>query len=195
MLYIEPVSGLANRMRVIAASRLLLNEVGLPESESLQCIWRKTDDLAADYLDLFEYPTNFQLCEPFNFHLRSTYKEQWYKKLKSHLWDKLRGGVDCYYSCNDINKIMKVGTPSQKNGLFFERIKKDIIKNQKVCFTGCQYLMDLNEVTIFSPQKRIMDIIDDYCADFNNLTYGLHIRRTDNSAAIINSPILLFKKR
>jgi hypothetical protein len=47
----------------------------------------------------------------------------------------------------------------------------------------------------FTPVREILDIIDRVTDEFTGDTVGVHIRRTDNSAAIRNSPVELFINR
>lgn len=57
MLIIEPTSGLANRMRVIAASVCWAEIVGT----KVECIWRVTPDLHASFSDLFKESNRFSI--------------------------------------------------------------------------------------------------------------------------------------
>ncbi|MBQ7268446.1 MAG: hypothetical protein IJS62_01140 [Bacteroidales bacterium] len=55
---------------------------------------------------------------------------------------------------------------------------------------GTDFLREL-----FVPASTLQQRIDEEIARFNDATYGVHIRRTDNKVAIQESPLELFRER
>ena len=189
MIIVKPVGGLANRMRVIAASVQLAHEIGT----TVQCIWESNNELGANYTDLFELSEHFSLRAPFRHRPKSSYQKTGLKHFIITLWNKMLG-VDACYSMSNVDSII-AGEQNENADYhrFFDVISPLLAKDKIIFYTTGDYLADLHDVSLFNPVEEIRKVIESYALCFSNKTYGLHIRRTDNTWAIENSPLNLFR--
>jgi uncharacterized ubiquitin-like protein YukD len=177
MIRFQAIYGLCNRMRGIVGAIELARVI----SRGLELYWIADKDLPAEFNDLFE---NIKVSKS--------------KKIKSKL--------ALVYNKSSIKnlflpKIIKVLTKQkifsehkihsyiEQGGDVVKLAKSHTVFNFKsylnVCYTSQGY-------DIFVPVKRIRNQIDIVTARFDNNTYGVHIRRSDNMESISYSPDELF---
>jgi len=183
-LYIEPVGGLANRMRVIASA---LEFKKLYECEVF-CVWTEYSGLNAPFQELFEDVDGLNIIPKSKKYkkLKSTIQTNIFFRLLAKIFNKLLG-FDYYIPSGDVEKLVKT------NMLY------DIIRNNKGAIYIQSYMIDYKWDTehlksIFRPIKTIMEKVESIYCKFSQYSevVGLHIRRTDNKVAIVSSPIELF---
>ena len=173
-------------MRVIAATVDLAEKYGT----SVTCLWESNSELGADFLDLFKEPKRFNISSKNEGKLLSSYKTSAVKRIIAKFWNSLRG-LDYYFSAENVDRIVTESGVYDFR-LFFQKIEPLVAAKKNICFVSGNYLADLKDVSMFEPKDEIMMRINEYACKFNEHTYGLHIRRTDNRWAIEHSPISMF---
>lgn len=174
MITIRPSSGLCNRLRAIASGIRLAREC----HEQLRIDWYYCPikrwapalGMAIPYWRLFDEPNEFKVVN----HLRVKYELP---------WDKRR------YRSGDAD-------------IFAEKHSEEFVKK---CLSGCNDTVKrfwtcfnfypCNDYSWLRPREKICKMVDEGSRDFGSDTLGVHIRRTDNSWSIGNSPLRLFTEK
>ncbi len=178
-----PVGGLANRMKAMDAAYHLAKDCG----SKLKVIWFKDKGLNCRFDQLFQHPTDsiITIREATFFDLlledRPRKKNFFLPWLPEHLkYDA------CIYE-------------RQATQLFYNHFDYAAwAKNRRVYLASCVYFHPQPEeklFKLFQPIDSLQQEIVKRCADFNEHTIGIHIRRTDNIASITQSPTELFIKQ
>lgn len=91
---------------------------------------------------------------------------------------------------------------SGRNPYFYsEKSEKEFIadvrsgRNQKLWFWTCKAFYPYDDYAWLKPRREIQESIDCYKEKLGPQSIGLHIRRTDNRAAIEKSPLSLFTEK
>lgn len=174
-----PVGGLANRMRALASALTLARKSDC----RLQVIWFQDWALHAPFHSLFQKirvpdlalkEAAFSDCLYDRPRQRNLYFPRLFQQMR------FRG---CLYE--------KSITPLCKQNFDFTKWARqgDVYMASYTAFQ--EYSYDLLR-KLFVPQPEIQQTIDRRCARFTARTIGVHIRRTDNTASIQQSPIELF---
>lgn len=175
-----PRGGLANRMRVIASVVLLMTDC----SDEIEIRWTQNRELNCSYDQLFTLNKHYNIIV----------------KQKLSIIDYL-----LKYSC--IISVFKILNNKKKTFhilgndvlLYRDSIKKLKIKTlqkETIYINTCHNLFSESKgYDLFLPQSKILLKVNDLADRFNDNTYGIHIRRTDNFKSIINSPDTLFIKK
>lgn len=108
------------------------------------------------------------------------------------MWNKTINHVDFFLKQEDVDDIMKCRNEEWDRTVFQSYIVDNLRKRKTVYFRTCNYLMDLEDVTMFVPQDDLMKEINAFLPNYPENTFGLHIRRTDNIESIKNSPLESF---
>lgn len=180
MIVIEPIGGLANRMRVIVSAINLKKIINF----DLHCVWVENEELNAPFISLFEEIDGLIFVpkqKKYNY-LKSSNKKNFIKKT-------IVAGINKYYG---FNYCLKQSDFTESLNII------DIIKhNKRVYIRTCEEFYSYNneDFNIFKPTKQIMHEIHKNCIKFNNNTIGIHIRRTDNALSIQHSPFEIFIKK
>lgn len=178
-----PVGGLANRMKAIDAAYHLAKTC----QSQLRVIWFKDQGLNCRFEQLFQYPTDsiINIREACSSDLlledRPRKKNFFIPWLPEHLkYDA------CIYE-------------RQATQLFYNHFDYAAwAKNRRVYLASCVYFhpQPMEKLfKLFQPIDSLQQEIAKRCADFNEHTIGIHIRRTDNIASITQSPTELFIKQ
>lgn len=178
-----PVGGLANRMKAIDAAYHLAKTC----QSQLRVIWFKDQGLNCRFDQLFQHPTDsiITIREATFFDLlledRPRKKNFFLPWLPEHLkYDA------CIYE-------------RQATQLFYNHFDYAAwAKNRRVYLASCVYFhpQPMEKLfKLFQPIDSLQQEIAKRCADFNEHTIGIHIRRTDNIASITQSPTELFIKQ
>lgn len=181
MIILEPLGGLANRMRVIASGIWLKRQL----DTELLVIWKENYELNCSFNDLFEPIPDIQLVpksQKFQF-LKPTNQPSRLQRLKAKCFNTLLG-VGYFIDDND----------------FSARIwpeKLDILttakKHKTIYIQTCQEFGDnINAFQLFKPISKLLLAISKVTVYFNSHVIGVHIRRTDNHQSIKHSPVNLF---
>lgn len=180
---IEPMGGLGNRMRVIASVLQLQKK----QHFELICIWNEKSELNAPFTELFEEISGMTIeTKKLRYKwLRSSIQKNTFLRIFANVINKTLG-IDFCIKQTDFNN----------NGdLLQAELLKQSKKNQSIYIQTCEGFINYN--IVFQQFKLLGDLksrVDATVTNFNK-TIGIHIRRTDNSIAIENSPIELFKDK
>ena len=178
-----PVGGLANRMKAIDAAYHLAKSC----QSQLRVIWFKDQGLNCRFDQLFQHPTDSIItireatfCDLL-LEDRPRKKNFFLPWLPEHLkYDA------CIYE-------------QQATILFYDHFDYAAwAKNRRVYLASCVYFHPQPKeklFKLFQPIDSLQQEIAKRCADFNEHTIGIHIRRTDNIASITQSPTELFIKQ
>lgn len=182
MIILEPLGGLANRMRVLASALTASKE----SNNKLVVVWNLNTELNCDFDTIFESIPGVKFRENnANYKLlHRSNQANYYKRIKAKVRNKILG-IDYCVTEGDV-----------KDKDFNKKIVQIITKNRNVHIaTNHEFGSGKKDYKVFSPKKEIQKIIDNLTIRFTNRTIGLHIRQTDNKIAIDNSPIELFKDK
>jgi hypothetical protein len=181
MLIIEPHSGLANRMRVIASGLTIATELQL----RLCLVWNANKELNALFTHLFEPIQGLETMKPkkiFAF-VRSTNSDRVFNSYFATLINKLLG-IDYCVKDEDFKTFI------WNNKIDINQV---CAGNPTVYMKTCQeFGENLAAFQHFRPVAAISRIIDRQTSNYNAHTIGIHIRRGDNIQSIQQSPLHLF---
>ncbi|MGB4414202.1 MAG: hypothetical protein WBI53_04860 [Paludibacter sp.] len=177
MLIIEPIGGLANRMRVIVSAVNLKKRLNF----DLNCVWEENSELNAPFNMLFEKIEGINFIpklDKYNYLKSTNQKKQGRKKIVM-LMNKIIGFDYCLKQSDFLETI---------------NIIEILKKNKRVYIRTCEEFFSYNneDFHIFKPVKHLLDEIQINTMRFNFNTIGLHIRRFDNSMSIEYSPLDMF---
>ena len=183
MLKVQPICGLANRMRALASARQIALELNVP----LVCYWRVDAELGAPYSALFMPIEGVEMREAQQLKVFSSLsKRNRMVRFLTSKWNKWQA-VDFCVKETDVQRLIGRG----------ESIV-DILKahrDEHICLETYGLLGNVNDWTIFKPVSEIQEKIDAYLQNMPLGTYGIHIRRTDNEWAKEASPLILFRQK
>lgn len=176
MIYLRPVSGLANRMRALDSAVSLSQKI----DRQLQVYWLKDAGLNCAFVDLFEpipdirifdldqFPTTFE-----NGFVKSLFVPELKEALSSYR----------YLSKHDVKAL-------EIEGFDFEQLKD----GDTAIASFSRFYPTAKPYSIFTPIPGLLERIKAESSCFDKNTIGVHIRRTDNTKAIAHSPLELFEK-
>ena len=165
-IFIEPIGGLANRMRMIASYIEFAEKNGLDVS----CVWNINNELGASFHSLFRDTDRVRFVSDKKLKLYSSNQKNLLK----------RWVVKCLNKCNGFHFVVK----DSDIAIYGDNLEGILSKQV------CMYVTDFS---MFIPNYELQSIIDTYCEQFTMNTIGLHIRRTDNVLSIEKSPLSLFE--
>ena len=168
-LTVEPVGGLANRMRVIESSVALSKAYGVP----LQINWLLNSSCNCPFSELFSLPDDIIVNE-----IKVSY---FFNRILHYLTPiriKLAGG--CYVRQQNVEQLINSGFKLSQ-----------ICKPNNMYITTCSKFYS-NESRCLRPAFKLQNEIENICSNFNGHVVGVHIRRTDNASSIKFSPTSVF---
>lgn len=174
-LTLVPWAGLCNRMNAIMSALAFQNKTNIKTS----IFWEKTKDCSAWFDELFEPIPTLQINRLLHYYLKPSSKRNLFlpSLLRLFIFDKAYDGV----------------TISNQNILLEGKDLGNVYISSHNRFCP---LCETNKLgKYFIPVPNIKKLIDGITNQYSFRTVGIHIRRTDNSAAIKNSPIDLFFKK
>lgn len=180
-LMLVPSGGLANRMRAIASAYALTQQTG----SDLQVVWFQDWALNAPFHSIF-LPIE-QLClreakgTDFVFYDRPRRRNLWIPALSQQLL------FDRRVKEQDVDELNRQGFN------FCEWVCRHKCYMSSYCVFGEVY--DVLYRQLFVPVKEVTNVVDIFQASFSDYTIGVHVRRTDHSIAIENSPDYLFVEK
>jgi hypothetical protein len=180
MITLEPMGGLANRMRVIASGLNLINN----SNRELHVIWNLNEDLNCEFNVLFMPIDRVSIIEKERKYIfaHHSFNPVFYKKIKAHFRNKL---LSIDYFINEMDLL----TGRVSNG-FIEKTAK---RNKNIYLKTTQRFASIEEeLSQFRPSESIQNLINQQVSKYNNSAIGVHIRRTDNYISISKSPVSLF---
>jgi hypothetical protein len=191
-LIINPVGGLANRMRALTSGLALAKELGVES----HIIWLRNWELNARFDDLFEMSDEFKnvnFVYPSKLKYELTYSYPRKRSLYvSKLYHQRYFGLSFFGTQNTYMSIFKNESPAVVKNMF----EQSISQSDKDCFLmGCSDMYPYQNSyyrSLFIPKSSLKDRINLICEELGSNSVGLHIRRTDNAKSIANSPDQLF---
>lgn len=180
MLELIPVGGLCNKMRAIDSAVSFCAEYDIP----LKIYWKKDKKLInCKFHDLFKPVKNLRLYEvnslPFKFRIR--------QQNLFYLPNPLRALISTknYFTEFEIRDFNKQG------GDF-----KELYDEHKhlVMFCFVRFFSSLKKYEMFKPVSIVDQMVKRETQPFNELTIGMHVRRTDHELSITKSRLELFEK-
>ncbi|HSI74663.1 MAG TPA: hypothetical protein VK957_02160 [Lunatimonas sp.] len=186
---LKPQSGLGNRIRAISSFIYMKNLV----DADLHVIWEPDNSLNANFLDLFKSNPNFTLSESrFKFNVFLTRN-----KLVNSKFSFLRSIVGVYN--NLIIKLIGFDVLLLENDISKNKLNliTEICKqNKKILIISGGDILEYKEgVQSFVPTDEITSTINRELLGFKKHMIGIHIRRTDHTISIANSPLYLYENK
>ena len=184
MIIIEPLGGLANRMRVIASAMFL----GKKSHQKIKLIWiPSTDEINCEFSDLFKPIEGVEVTNTISKYkfARSTNQQSKFKQQIFKVTNKIIG-LDYCIKGKDLKdyhwnkKIDIISTSSQKKNIYIRTYNDLYLENTK------------EHLRSFKPKENIQSVVDEITDKFSRNTIGIHIRRTDNDKSIEFSPTSIF---
>lgn len=177
-----PRAGLCNRLNAIICSLAIMRDSKFP----IKIYWEKTKDCYANFGDLFqqlEWKYNglsVEVEDLQHFYLKPAVRTNLY--LPYYL-RKLKG-------FREINN----GESHTFDQILSEHTNKKlyVTSYNRFCLHNA---IEMPLINIFRPIDDIKNTIDSVVNTFSDKTIGIHIRRTDNTAAIALSPMDKFRKK
>ncbi len=180
MIYLQPHSGLANRIRVIVSGLNFSDKVKQP----VILIWRKDDSLFSEFTDLFE-PIDKMILKKYN---------RWAGILNGFQNRGLLNRIFCRIFSIDFclfdRDLKEFVWSTGSNNINLSKIPKKVTH---FYFHTChEFYFDSAYLKFLQPTKTIRDNIESNIVRFNKKTIGVHIRRTDHFGSILESPLESF---
>ena len=183
MIFLQPHSGLANRIRVIV-SGLAFSE---RHKQPLIIYWKQDSGLNCSFYDLFQRNEKLDVR---NYNLRIMIIDRMNNKgsIKT-LFNKIYK-IDFSLFDKDFKKFVW-----NRNGdnIDMSLIPK-YIRNYYIK-TCNEFSYDASYLQYLKPVKNVQILINQQTEQFPDKIIGVHIRRTDNDISIEESPIYLFVER
>ncbi len=188
-LIVNPIGGLANRMRSIASAVSLANSCGI---EKVKVIWSVNDELAARFDDIFLTASRLQLFYPSPLTYSLKYSPPRKKNLFISALPISRYGL--YLS--DFNRqLREIRASENPDKLLLSKATATLDKGLD-CYiqSGCIFYPFINKEyrRLFQFRPEIEEKAREILETLGENVVGIHIRRTDNSQSILHSPDELF---
>ena len=173
---IVPVSGLGNRMRVVASAVKVAGDMNVP----VRVVWQPAWDCRAGFDDLFQ-PLSFanvSLC-------RGNFMDT--PATKDNLLLPMLLRKTCYqaeYRCFRPSETVSLQSLIGRGHSFY----------MDTCYALCNYSHE-HLRKCFRLRPELERQVEDTVSGFSSRTLGVHIRRSDNKLAIKYSPLAAFRQR
>lgn len=198
-LIINPIGGLANRMRAIASGISLMHALyrHTPQGAipvELNFIWRKNWELNAEFADIFLMPTILQdrISYPSKLKYDFFYSIPRKKNLYISAITNLRHGLALYSLHDSYHRRFHADTDGK---ILLATVLNALNKGQS-CFLQSGTIFypfaDDTYINLFKPTDEIRRQSDLRVKALGSNKIGLHIRRSDNIESIKYSPDYLF---
>ncbi|WP_421872905.1 hypothetical protein [Marinoscillum sp.] len=177
MIKIIPVAGLANRMRAIDSALAL----SLETNQKLEIIWEMDQLMSCRFEDLFKPIKKVKITNTRRLPL--IYRKADKRNLSlPHFLRTIKG----YEYFSNERSAALVNKKTNLNDLITS--KKTIISSYS------RFYPNPHPYQAFEPIDELQQQILDHTKAFNEHTVGIHIRRSDNTKSIENSPLSLFEQ-
>lgn len=180
MIIIEPCAGLGNKLLGLASAFSVAQKL----KRELVVMWKREVGCNIKAEELFELPVrvieiseNGYSKEPLAHLLGNQAKKKW------------RGKASLFLECGDVERIKK---EEGYKGLL-EVIEKEPVIYIKAFGPVCE--LDASSFSFLKPSGNIGQKGRALFEQLNQDTVGVHVRRTDHTEAIANSPLSLFADR
>ena len=152
-----------------------MNNKGLDNNYELVIIWARKEELNCKFQDLFK-PIILNG-----------------KKVKVINLPYVGPGI-VNKGHNTISEIIK-NYYKKKSIVFFNQVKEQTNNKNIFISTYEEWYKNNNKYNMFFLKESIKKQVDKYLEKFSNNMVGVHIRRTDNTVSIANSPSGLYEKK
>jgi len=189
-LILQPMGGLANRMRIISVMSDLCKEAGV----EFEVWWAANGDLGAGWEDLFLLP-EFQVKEIKGCYIHAHRSNKWYKRLPHQLWAAIHRYIWLPYE--DVYAMTLADTP-ENSAQIRNYWKNELLNGKQLFISSGDNLGIVKDLSMFKPIENVRNQVEKFLSSINNVLpvlYGMHVRRTDNIWAVENSPLILFEKK
>ncbi len=180
MIFLQPHSGLANRIRVICSGFYLADQV----DQQLIIYWRRDDGLNCRFYDLFERNAKFEVVEcSFRLRLLDSMRTMGiFRKITYKI-----SRVDFAMFDHDFKKYVW----STNSDFLDMTLVPKTARNYYI--KACnEFMFDPGYLQFLKPVAKVQDLINLELAQFPQKIIGVHIRRTDNRKSVEESPTNLF---
>lgn len=180
MIYIEPCAGLGNRLLGLASAYGVAKQL----DRKLIVVWKREVgcDIRAD--ELLDLPVEvIEICE-------NGYKREPIAQFKGdRMKKKLRQSVSRFLECDDMERI--------KNEEGYDALLEAIKAESSIYIKAFGPICEVNadSYSFLKPSQHIEEKGAELFAKIDAHTIGVHVRRTDHTEAIANSPLELFINR
>lgn len=180
MIIVEPCAGLGNRLLGLASAYAVAGSL----NRELIVLWKREVGCNVRAAELFELPMRvIEISE-------NGFSKEPAAHLSGNLTKKKwRGRADRFLECDDVEKI--------KEELGYDGLRKTIQDTSVIYLKSfgpvCE--IDASCFSFLKPSKNILDKGKSLFEQIHADTAGVHIRRTDHTEAIANSPLSLFIER
>lgn len=183
MIIVNPIEGLANRMRVLNSCMILAK---MNNKNKIYVIWLKSPEINLHFNEIFIELKNIVFIEKsFLFNLFN-------KKL-----NRKKDGYLKFYSNKCIKYLFFFYKYYDNKSVYINRFNKNLWSSNhsnvimQTCFDFFS-LEDGNQYYLFKLQPHLQIKVNDLIKKLTYKSYGLHIRRTDNVKSLEHSPIKYF---
>lgn len=185
-----PTGGLANRMRALASAVNLSLQTGA----RIEAVWHTGWGLQARYYDIFE-PIPMECIT-----LRDATWIDGFTRDSARAKNLFLPALYQRIVCKKVIKDVEVTPLKQQNFDFNKWASEgaaDTSCSNKLLMSCYQVFGEFEDYDalirrMFHPSKVVMDKVNAFREMFSSHTIGLHVRRTDSTAAIAESPLQLF---
>lgn len=180
MIYIEPCAGLGNRLLGLASAHAVAKKL----NRKLVVVWKREVGCDIRAEELLTLPMEvIEICE-------NGYKREPIAQFKGdRMKKKLRQSVSRFLECDDMERI--------KNEEGYDALLNTIKAEPSIYIKAFGPICEVNadSYSFLKPSRRIEDKGAELFGRIDAHTIGVHVRRTDHTEAIANSPLELFINR
>ena len=180
MMIVEPCAGLGNRLLGLASAYAVAQRL----NRELVVVWKREVGCNIKASDLFDLP--MQVVEISENGLK---KEPVAQLLGDRTKKKWRGKASLFLECEDVERILK----EQGYEGLFAVLQKEPVVYFKTFGPVCE--VNADTYRFLKPAPAILEKGKTLFARLDSHTVGVHVRRTDHTDAIANSPLSLFIER
>lgn len=186
-LILQPMGGLANRMRVIS----VCYQIAIRAKADFKVVWAVNSELGAAFSDLFNEP-NFEVNNVYGNYYQAYKSKKWYRRLLQNIWAFYNE-----YEVLTMQDVELISVDKSEMALAALHIswEQQLHNGKKLFISTGDWLGIVEDLSMFTPTNTIMSHVNQIAVGFSASTYGIHIRRTDNIWAIENSPLSLFENK
>lgn len=187
---LQPMGGLANRMRIISVLFELCKNVGA----EFEVLWANNSDLGATWNQLFEQPS-FEIKNIFGNYIHASRSKRWYRRFPHQLWMCIHNYT--WLAHNDVCTLTAEDTIENSAKIRNDWTRR-LSKGERLFICSGDNIGRVNDLSMFSPNKEVSEKVDKFWSECSykwKTIYGIHIRRADNVWSIEDSPIYLFENK
>lgn len=180
MIIIEPCAGLGNRLLGLGSAYAVAKKL----NRELLVVWKREAGCNVKSAELFELPMEVvEISE-------NGWKKGMMEQLTSNrVKKKYRGMATRFLECDEVERI--------KAGGGYEELLRVIKKEPVIYIKSFGPICELDAAcyTFLKPSDAIEKKGEELFRRLDEHTIGVHVRRTDHTEAIANSPLALFAER